>query len=216
MTDWVRSGREKSASTAARPDRDRSSDDACAGKPAGVNLDGAITSGRTDCVINLQFAAVNGCTSGVEVRIRQPQRAGANFGERAVSAAAKTAVLDQSEKIRVQIVAAYGELLAREEDVTVAFDRADRDAWKVVKADVQSTVVKNLQARCAAGRIRLKENATAEASARAAISNKGGLAGSRGYIEFRIAAVGMPSRAAVEGEGAVGCRRSVGEIYVTT
>ena len=91
----------------------------------------------------LQGAGVDQRPTGVGVRARERQCAGADFRQRAVCATAESAILHQPGKSRAHIVRAHGQINASEEDKTVALNRAGRDARSVVLANVQSAVAEN-------------------------------------------------------------------------
>src|SRR5207247_1197516 len=109
----------------------------------------------------LQHSTVNISIAGVGVDPRQLQRSGADLAQPTASIRIKAiiaAILEDTRKNSAHVVAADGQIVPPEENITATFNRADRHARSVVATGVQIAVTENLHASRAASRITTKEN----------------------------------------------------------
>src|SRR5438067_11495805 len=111
----------------------------------------------------LQHTAVDVGVTGVSVGARQCQRASPDLSERPARTAAikSITVLHHAGKEGAQPVVADAEIMGAEENLPVPFDRTNRQAGSVVRADIQAAITENLYPCRTATRIEKEQNPTA-------------------------------------------------------
>ena len=116
-----------------------------------------------------------------------------------------------SGKGGAQSVAAQGEIVGAEENISAAFDRTDCHTGAEVSANVEIAVAENFHPRCAAGGKGKKGNSATLTTVRSAVGNQGCGSGAGAIIEFHHATARTTDGGAIGGEGAIARGRAVAE-----
>lgn len=113
------------------------------GAGSGEGAAGVDGHGARDRAVDDQRAAFDGGRTGIGVDAGQSEGAGALLGERAagIAAAAGRAVLDDTRKCAIHILAANRKVFVAQEHIAAAFDRTDRRSPRGEEGNIEAAAV---------------------------------------------------------------------------